>query len=118
MRKHAKRVLCLLAAALMLLTACGAQGNINVLPQPELQPQPDPQPQEPDFSQFDDQFVTCPTDENLAVACISCNGGSYLVYRRYTDPEAGEAVYGASVGYLHGENHYREPIWSPNGEIV
>lgn len=26
MRKHAKRVLCLLAAALMLLTACGAQG--------------------------------------------------------------------------------------------
>ena len=35
MRKHAKRVLCLLAAALMLLTACGAQGNINVLPQPE-----------------------------------------------------------------------------------
>ena len=112
MRKHAKRVLCLLAAALMLLTACGAQGNINVLPQP------DPQPQEPDFSQFDDQFVTCPTDENLAVACISCNGGSYLVYRRYTDPEAGEAVYGASVGYLHGENHYREPIWSPNGEIV
>ena len=112
MRKHAKRVLCLLAAALMLLTACGAQGNINVLPQPE------PQPQEPDFSQFDDQFVTCPTDENLAVACISCNGGSYLVYRRYTDPEAGEAVYGASVGYLHGENHYREPIWSPNGEIV
>lgn len=116
MRKHAKRVLCLLAAALMLLTACGAQGNINVLPQPE--PQPDPQPQEPDFSQFDDQFVTCPTDENLAVACISCNGGSYLVYRRYTDPEAGEAVYGASVGYLHGENHYREPIWSPNGEIV
>ena len=112
MRKHAKRVLCLLAAALMLLTACGAQGNINILPQP------DPQPQEPDFSQFDDQFVTCPTDENLAVACISCNGGSYLVYRRYTDPEAGEAVYGASVGYLHGENHYREPIWSPNGEIV
>jgi hypothetical protein len=111
MRKHAKRVLCLLAAALMLLTACGAQGNINVLPQPEPQPQPDPQPQEPDFSQFDDQFVTCPTDENLAVACISCN-------RRYTDPEAGEAVYGASVGYLHGENHYREPIWSPNGEIV
>ena len=102
----------------MLLTACGAQGNINVLPQPEPQPQPDPQPQEPDFSQFDDQFVTCPTDENLAVACISCNGGSYLVYRRYTDPEAGEAVYGASVGYLHGENHYREPIWSPNGEIV
>ena len=118
MRKHAKRVLCLLAAALMLLTACGTQGNINVLPQPEPQPQPDPQPQEPDFSQFDDQFVTCPTDENLAVACISCNGGSYLVYRRYTDPEAGEAVYGASVGYLHGENHYREPIWSPNGEIV
>lgn len=118
MRKHAKRVLCLLAAALMLLTACGAQGNINVLPQPEPQPQPDPQPQEPDFSQFDDQFVTCPTDENLAVACISCNGGSYLVYRRYTDPEAGEVVYGASVGYLHGENHYREPIWSPNGEIV
>lgn len=52
------------------------------------------------------------------MACISCNGGSYLVYRRYTDPEAGEAVYGASVGYLHGENHYREPIWSPNGEIV
>ena len=88
------------------------------MPQPEPQPQPDPQPQEPDFSQFDDQFVTCPTDENLAVACISCNGGSYLVYRRYTDPEAGEAVYGASVGYLHGENHYREPIWSPNGEIV
>ena len=40
------------------------------------------------------------------------------MYRRYTDPEAGEAVYGASVGYLHGENHYREPIWSPNGEIV
>lgn len=112
MRKHAKRMLCLLAAALMLLTACGAQGNINVLPQPE------PQPQEPDFSQFDDQFVTCPTDENLAVACVSYNGGSYLVYRRYTDPEAGEAVYGASVGYLHGENHYREPIWSPNGEIV
>ena len=69
MRKHAKRVLCLLAAALMLLTACGAQGNINVLPQPEPQPQPDPQPQEPDFSQFDDQFVTCPTDENLAVLC-------------------------------------------------
>ena len=52
------------------------------------------------------------------MACISCNGGSYLVYRRYTDPEAGEVVYGASVGYLHGENHYREPIWSPNGEIV
>ena len=100
MRKHAKRMLCLLAAALMLLTACGVQ------------------PQEPDFSQFDDQFVTCPTDANLAVACVSYNGGSYLVYRRYTDPEAGEAVYGASVGYLHGENHYREPIWSPNGEIV
>lgn len=112
MRKHAKRMLCLLAAALMLLTACGVQGNINVSPQPE------PQPQEPDFSQFDDQFVTCPTDANLAVACVSYNGGSYLVYRRYTDPEAGEAVYGASVGYLHGENHYREPIWSPNGEIV
>ena len=120
MRKHAKRMLCLLAAALMLLTACGVQGNINVSPQPDPQPQPqpDPQPQEPDFSQFDDQFVTCPTDANLAVACVSYNGGSYLVYRRYTDPEAGEAVYGASVGYLHGENHYREPIWSPNGEIV
>ena len=112
MRKHAKRMLCLLAAALMLLTACGVQGNIDV------SPQPDPQPQEPDFSQFDDQFVTCPTDENLAVACVSYNGGSYLVYRRYTDPKAGETVYGASVGYLHGENHYREPIWSPNGEIV
>lgn len=122
MRKQGKILMACLLLAALLLTACGGKENTNVPPQTDPQPQTDqpsaPQPQEPDFSQFDDQFVTCPTDENLAVACISCNGGSYLVYRRYTDPEAGEAVYGASVGYLHGENHYREPIWSPNGEIV
>ena len=122
MRKQGKILMACLLLAALLLTACGGKENTNVPPQTDPQPQTDqpsaPQPQEPDFSQFDDQFVTCPIDENLAVACISCNGGSYLVYRRYTDPEAGEAVYGASVGYLHGENHYREPIWSPNGEIV
>ena len=122
MRKQGKILMACLLLAALLLTACGGKENTNVPPQTDPQPQTDqpsaPQPQEPDFSQFDDQFVTCPTNENLAVACISCNGGSYLVYRRYTDPEAGEAVYGASVGYLHGENHYREPIWSPNGEIV
>ena len=122
MRKQGKILMACLLLAALLLTACGGKENTNVPPQTDPQPQTDqpsaPQPQEPDFSQFDDQFVTCPTDENLAVACISCNGGSYLVYRRYTDPEAGEAVYGDSVGYLHGENHYREPIWSPNGEIV
>ena len=122
MRKQGKILMACLLLAALLLTACGGKENTNVPPQTDPQPQTDqpsaPQPQEPDFSQFDDQFVTCPIDENLAVACISCNGGSYLVYRRYTDPEAGEAVYGASVGYLHGENHDREPIWSPNGEIV
>lgn len=122
MRKQGKILMACLLLAALLLTAYGGKENTNVPPQTDPQPQTDqpsaPQPQEPDFSQFDDQFVTCPIDENLAVACISCNGGSYLMYRRYTNPEAGEAIYGTSAGYLHGENHYREPIWSPDGEIV
>lgn len=124
MRKQNKYgLLCLLLMAALLLTACAGKENTNIPPhtdpsqtdqQPEPQPQPDPQPQEPDFSAHEKEFIPSPADENIAAACITDGGSSYLVLRQI-EQETGEMTYSALVTLPNLENGLGGLVWSPDG---
>lgn len=99
MRKQNKYgLLFLLLMAALLLTACAGKENTNIPPHidpSQTDQQPSPQ-QKPGFSVYEEEFLPSPTDENIAAACITDGGSSYLVLRQI-EQETGEMTYSALV---------------------
>lgn len=117
MRKQNKYgLLFLLLMAALLLTACAGKENTNIPPHTDpsqTDQQPGPQ-QKPDFSVYEEEFLPSPTDENIAAACITDGGSSYLVLRQI-EQETGEMTYSALVTLPNLKNGLGAPVWSPDG---
>lgn len=119
----------ILFAFILLLASLVLHSCTNEIKTPDLLPQSDncmevsdpenrgtnDEPQvPPDFSGYDAGFITSPANGEMAAACITANGNSYLVIRQQ-DNATGNVSYTPVCVYPNEEDKISNLKWSPDG---